>query len=139
MAAGNVKFLLADMRGDYRQVAVIALNLSQEVLQPGPQGSTPWKPKRKARSYLLAECAQFKVLAQLAVVSLLGLFQHFQVLVKHALLREGYTVDTGELLALLVSPPVSAGYRGELDGLDYGCRHDVRASAKVGEVTVGIE
>ena len=98
------------MRSDNRKIPVVALNLSQEVLQPGPQGGSPWKPQRKTCSHLLAEGEQFQVFAQLAVVTLLGLFQHLQVLVQHALLREGDTVDSGELLALLVSSPVCSGY-----------------------------
>ncbi len=72
------------------------------------------------------------------MVTLLGLFEEDKILIKHRFLREGDSVDSGELLALLVSAPVGSGDCGQLDGLDNLGVAQVRSAAKVREMTVGI-
>ena len=71
-------------------------------------------------------------------IPLLGLFQHLQIFVQQALLREGDAVDTGELLAGFISPPVGSGQGQHLHGLDHFRVFQVRATAQVCELAVGI-
>ena len=72
------------------------------------------------------------------MVTLLGLFKHLEVLSEHAGLGEGDAVDTGELLAGFVSPPVCSGKGKDLHSLDNLSIAEVRAAAKVCEMTVGV-
>ncbi len=72
------------------------------------------------------------------MVALLGFLQHHQILVQHGLLREGDAVDTGQLLAGLVSSPVGTGEGEDLHGLDDLGVPQVRSAAQVRELAVGI-
>ena len=72
------------------------------------------------------------------MVALLGLFEEDKILIEHRLLREGDSVDSGELLALLVTTPVGTGDGGQLDGLDDLGVAKMRSAAKVGEMTVRV-
>ena len=72
------------------------------------------------------------------MVALLGLFEHDEVFVEHLLLRERDAVDARHLLALGVSAPECAGHARYLDGLDESGGHQVRTTAKVGEVALRV-
>ena len=138
VAGGHIEFLAADMRGDDLEIAVFGLLLPEEVLQGVAQGRALREPQGQARAHALGEGEEFHLLADLAVVALLGLFQHHQVLVQHGLLGEGDAVDAGELLAGFVAPPVGAGKGEDLHGLDDLGVTQMRAAAQVGELAVGI-
>ncbi len=120
------------------QVAVLRLLFGQEGLQGVAKGRTTGQPQGQAGAYALGEGEQLHVLANLAVVPLFGLFQYLQILGEHAGLGEGDAVDTGELLAFFIAPPVSAGQREHLHGLDDLRVLQVRATAQVRELAVGI-
>ena len=77
---------------------------------------------------------QVQLLAQLAVVTLFGLFQHLQVLVQQALFGEGNAVHPGEHLVFGVTPPVGAGDGGELHRLHATGAQQMGAGAQVGEI-----
>ena len=70
------------------------------------------------------------------MVSLLGLFEDYEIFVEHRLLREGDTIYTGKLATLFVASPVCTGNGGKLDSFDNFCVHEVRTTAKIGECTV---
>ena len=72
------------------------------------------------------------------MVALLRLFEEDEIFIKHRLLREGDAVDSGELLALLVTAPVGTCDGGQLNGLDYLGVAQVRSAAEVGEMAVGV-
>ena len=72
------------------------------------------------------------------MVALLRLFEEDEIFIKHRLLREGDAVDSGELLAFLVSAPVGSGDGGQFDSLDDLGVAKVRSAAEVGEMPVGI-
>ena len=118
------------------KISKFRLLLAKETFQDVAHDGAAGKPQRKAEANPLGEGEQFHLLAQLAVIPLLCLFHHHQVLLKHGFLGEGDAVDTGELLTLLVSAPVCSGYRSELHGLDCLGAAKMRAAAKVGEVAV---
>ena len=102
-----VEILITDMRSDYLLVTVILLNLAEEALQTVAQLCTLGQPQRKTLAYALREGEELEILTEFAVVTLLGLLQHCQVLIEHRLLGERNTVDTGQHLILLVTAPVS--------------------------------
>ena len=120
-------------------VAVLLLHRAQELFQPVAQRGALGQPQRQARSHALREGEEFQLLAQLAVVALLGLFHQGEVLVEHRLLGERDAVDARQHLTFLVAAPIGAGNRQQLDGLDRTRVGDVRAAAEVGEIAVGIE
>ena len=127
------------MRGDDLLVSVLLLDIAQELLQAVAQCGALRQPERKALTHALREGEQLEILAQLAVVALLGLLHHLEVLVEHRLLGERDAVDTREHLVLLVAAPVGSGYGGELQGLDIARIGNVRSAAEVRERTVRIE
>ena len=139
VAGGHVQVLAADVRGDDRQVSDLRLLAAQESLHRIAHLRAAGQPQGQAQADAGREGEQFHLLAQLAVVALLGFFQHQQVLVQHGLLGEGDAVDAGQLFALLVALPVGAGDGGQLDGLDVIGVLDVRAAAQVREVAVLVE
>ncbi len=127
------------MRGDYRKVAILLLDLAEEELEAEAEVRTLRKPERKSLSDLLGEGEELHFLADLAVVTLLGLLEEYEILVEHSLLREGNTVDTGEHMTVLVASPICACDSEELHGLDHGSVLEVRSAAEVGEVAVLVE
>ena len=126
------------MRGDNRKVTIFIELPAEEVLELVSHHGASRKPQRKAHSDAAGEGEEFHFLAEFPVVALLCLFENHEVLVQEGFLGEGYAVDTGELLTLLVASPVGSGYAGELDGLDDFGVHQMRAAAEVGEFTVAV-
>ena len=139
VARRDVQLLVADMGRDDLLVAVLLLHRAQELFQPVAQRGALGQPQRQTRSHALREGEEFQLLAQLAVVALLGLFHQGEVLVEHRLLGERDAVDARQHLTFLVAAPIGAGNRQQLDGLDRTRVGDVRAAAEVGEIAVGIE
>src|ERR1035441_8004977 len=84
-----------------------------------------------AGEFLDAE--EVKLLAQLAVVALLGLFDLFEVGVEILGGEEGGAVDALELLVVLVALPDNAGDTEQLEGLDFRGIGHVGAAAEIDE------
>ena len=80
-----------------------------------------------------------ELLAELAVVPLLGLLHHGEVLVEVLLVLEGGAVDAGEHLVVLVAAPVRACDGGELERLALLRVEHVRPGAEVGELALLVE
>ena len=127
------------MRSDYRKIAVRLLELLEEVLETLAKSSTLREPQWKTLTDSLGECEELHLLTYLSVVTLLGLLKHCKILIKHRLLREGHTIYTGEHRTLLVTSPVCTGDCSKLNCLDYRCILEVRATAEIGKVSVGVE
>ena len=126
-----------DRRGDLH-IAVALVDLAPVVDQRVAQHHALRQEEREARA-LLREHEQAEVAAELAVVALLRLLEHREVLVERALLRERNAVDALEHLVLRVAAPVGAGDRRELHGLDRAGAQQVRAGAEVGKVALRVE
>ena len=124
------------MRSDYLQVTVLFLDLAEELLETVAESGTLGEPQRQTGANVGREGEEFHFLAELAVVTLLGLLEEHQVLVEHLLLGEGDAVYAHQLVALLVAAPVCAGKRGDLHGLDCTGVGEVRAAAQVGEAAL---
>ena len=106
------------MRGDYLQVTIFLLDFAQELLETVAQCGTFRQPERQTFAHCLGECEEFHLLAQLAMVAFLGLFEESEILIEHLLLGEGDAVDSDELIAFLVASPICAGQREYFHGLD---------------------
>ena len=91
-------------------------------------------PEDQARSGELLNREQVELLAQHAVVALLGFLEPVQVLIEVLLAEERGAVDALQLRILLVTQPVRAGEVEHLEGLDAPGGRDVRPAAKVDEL-----
>ena len=138
VSAGDVEVLRADVRGDDLLVAETLLHLAQVVLQAQAQVGTLGQPDGQSLAYLVGEHEELHLLANLAVVALLGFLEHDEVVVEHLLLGERDAVETLHLLAAGIATPEGTGNAGQLDGLDFARVHEVRATAQVGEVALCI-
>ena len=81
---------------------------------------------------------EVELLAEPAVVALLGLLEHLEVGLELGLAGEGVGVDAGEHRLLLVAVPVGARDRAELEGVgpDLAGARDVGAAAEVEEAVL---
>ena len=138
VSGSDVQQLVADRRTHYFLIVVTGLNAAQELLQADTQCSTLRQPHRKSLAYRIGEHEQVHLLADFTVVALLGLFQQYEILIQHFLLRESDTVDTCHHLAVFLSTPISAGNRSQLNSLDRCGSHQVRTTTKVSKCTLGI-
>ena len=138
VAGSHIQLLATDMRSDDLLVAVFIQFATEEFLQFITHDGTAREPERQTHADTGREHEQFHLLAEFAVVPLLGFFEDNEILVEHGFLREGDAVDAGQLRTLLIAAPVSAGEGGQLDGLDDIGIHQVRAAAEIGEGTVFI-
>ena len=82
---------------------------------------------------------QVELPAEPAMVASACELEPLEVAVEILLTEEGCPVDTRQLGVLLVAAPVGAGERGEREGLDRRGGLQVRATAEVGELTLGVE
>ena len=81
---------------------------------------------------------EFLFLADLAVVSLLGFFDLRQAGIEVFLIIEGNAVDSLQHLVLGVILPVRTGIFQEFEILDFFDRLNVRTTAKVSKITLGV-
>ncbi len=84
----------------------------------------------------LVEREEIQLAPQRPVVALLGFFQPLQMLVELRLRGERRPVHALELRVALVTAPVGARERQDLEGLDVAGRLHVRAAAEIDEVAV---
>ena len=138
MAGGHIEILVADMRGDYLLVTILFLNLAEKLLEAVAEGCAFGEPEGETGAYVLGEGEKLHLLAEFAVVAFLGFLREHEIFVEHLFLGEGDAVDSDELVALLVATPVGPCERGHFHGLDGGCRGDMRATAEVGERSLGV-
>ena len=138
VARGHIEILATNMRRHHLLVAKALLDFLEEIFKAQTQSRTLRQPKRKTLSYEFGEHEEFHLLANLAMVATLGFFKKLEILIKHLLLREGDTVDTRHLRTLFIATPVGGTYSHHLDSLDGSGRHQVRATAKVRILTLGI-
>ena len=119
-------------------ITIFLLDLGQVLLQAEAQLRAFGQPNWQTFTHNIVEHEELQLTTQLAVVTLLGFFEQHEVLIEFLLLREGDTIDAGQLLALLVATPVSTSQRGQLHRLDNARVRDMGTAAKVGEVTTFI-
>ncbi len=135
----HIKFLSSDVRSNYRKISEFLLFLTKELLEGVAHLRTARKPHRKSEAYARRKGEKFHLLTQFAVVTLLSLLYHKEILVEQALLRERYAVDTCKLLPALVTLPVSTGDGRQMYRLYVIHVLYVRTATQVSEVTVLVE
>ena len=133
-----IETLAADTRTDNLLIIIRLQERTKQLLQAEAELSALWQPDRKTLTYTLREHEEFHLLTDLTVVALLSLLENNQVLIEHLLLREADTVDTGHLLALGITAPESTSHTCNLHSLDKTSVQQVRTTAKVGEIALGI-
>ena len=129
-----------DHRGGDLNVAVALVYLAPVVDQGVLEDHAVRQEEREAWA-LLGQHEQAELLAQLAVIALLRLFQHVEVLVEFVLLRECGAVNTLQHLLGGIAAPVSAGDVHQLDAVALYAAGGVqmRACAQVGELALLVE
>src|SRR2546430_2520475 len=106
---------------------------SHPVLEQLADGAALWIEENQAVACQLLDAEQVELLAELAMVALLGLLQALQILIQLLFRKERGTVDALQALALLVSLPVGAGDREQLESFDLRSGRHVRAAAEIDE------
>ena len=97
-------------------VAIVLINAAHVLLHALPQGPTLWVPENQSRR-MVVNMKQVQFAAQFAVVTLLGLFQHRQVLLQVILGRPGGAVNTLQHFIFVVTAPVGAGHLHQFEVL----------------------
>ena len=138
VAAGHIEVLATDMRCYHLLVAIARLYLAQHILHAEAQFCAFGQPDGQSLAHALREHEQLHFLSNLPMVAFLGLFQHYQIFVKHLFLRERDAVKTLHLLSCGVATPESTGHAGEFDSLYKPGVEQMGAFAQVGECTLGI-
>jgi hypothetical protein len=88
---------------------------------------------------VLVEVEQVELAAELAVVALLGLLQHRQVLLQVVLAGPGRAVDALQHLVAVVAAPVGAGHLHQLEVPELARAGHVRAAAQVLEAAFAVQ
>ncbi len=97
------------------------------------------QPEREAGTDILVEGEELQLLAQLAVIALLRLLDHGEVVVELLLGREGDPVDPLQLRIPLVALVIGAGDVGQLERADPAGIGDMGPGAEIDESAVGIK
>ena len=130
VAGGLPQLFVHDERRGDLDVARLVVDLAPVIEQLVLQNHAVRQEEREARG-LVAHHEQVHLATDLAVVALLGLLEHAQVLVELVFGGKRRAVHAREHLVVLVGLPVGAGHAGELEGLERLGVGDVRADAHV--------
>ena len=137
--AGHLpQVLVEDERGGDLLVSLGEVYLPPVVQEDVLEGHPVGEEERESGP-LFGEHEYAELLAESPVVPLLGLLQHDEVFLEVLLALEGGTVDTGEHLVVLVTPPVRTGEGGEFERLALFRVEDVRSRTEVGELPLFVE
>src|SRR5438093_13740817 len=113
MAAGEVHFLLRDVRRLYANVASGELSFLGQLFQFFADGATLRQPERQAGADVLGvNDIEAQLRADFAMVPFLSLFKHFEMGLQLSFVFEGGAVNALELRVALVTLVVSAGDTG---------------------------
>ena len=134
VAGGLPEIAAHDVRRVNKRVAALQISVAHPVFElladDAALGMEEDQPG--AGEFLNAE--KIELLAELAVVALLRLFELVEVLVKVFFREPGSAVDALELLVFLVAFPVGAGDGKQLERLDFRRVRNVRAAAEIDEM-----
>jgi hypothetical protein len=95
-------------------------------------------PEHHARAFFLL-MEQVELLADLAMVALLGFFQLEQVSLQILVVQPRSAVDAGQHRVVGIAAPVGAGHLHQLERAQLAGIGHVRAAAQVGELTLRIQ
>ena len=122
-----------DVRRGHQSVAPLHELVAQPVLHDPANRAALGVPEDQARTGLFLDAEQVQLLAELAVVALLGFLEPVQVRLQILLVEERGAIDTLQALAMLVALPVRTRHRKQLEGLDPPHRGHVRSATEVRE------
>ena len=88
---------------------------------------------------MLVDVEQVELAAQAAVIALLGLLEHREVLLQLLLRGPGRAVDALEHLVAMVAAPVGAGHLHQLEVLELARARHVGAAAQVLELALAVQ
>src|SRR4051794_34353874 len=129
--------LLARHVGRVNRLVSTPPNLAlDQIFQDLADDGALWVKERKARADQLVEREQVELLAQRAVIPLLGFLEPIEVFLEILLGREGGSVNALELRIALVAAPVGTGEGQHLEGFDLARALNVGTAAEVDEVAV---
>jgi len=138
VAGGFPQRLVQQLRTLDLLVAVVAVHAAHVLLDLLPDRPALRMPEHHA-GRVFVDVEQLQVLAQLAMVALLGLLQHAEVVRQVVLRRPGCAVDALQLLVAVIAAPVGAGHLHQLEELQLARGRHVRAPAQVGEAALGVQ
>ena len=140
VAAALPELAVEDHGGGDLHIAVLFVDLAPVVDQGVAQDHALGQEEGEAGAFV-GEHEQAQLLADLAVVALLGLLDALEVLIQLFLFHKAGAVNALERLAAGVAPPVRAVAGSELDGvaLDPAGGVQMGAGAEVGKVALLIE
>ena len=126
-------------RGDLH-IAVALVHLTPVVNERVAQHHALRQEEREAGAFV-HEREEAELLAELAVVALLGFLDAGEVLVEHVLAREAHGIEALEHFALGIAAPVGARDVRDLDAvaLDTAGGIKMRTGAQVGELALAVE
>src|SRR5215203_1675747 len=93
-------------------------------------------PEDETGADLLVHREEIELASETAMIAALGLFQSRQMSIQLLLCRPGRTVDALQHRPLLVTTPVGAGDREELEGPDLARAGHVRTAAEIEELAL---
>ncbi len=134
VAGGLPEVGAGDVRREDERVAAAEILVAHPVFHLLADEAALGMPEDEAGAGELLNGEQVELLAEQAMVALLGFFELVEVVVEVFLGVERGAVDALELRVLLVAQPVGAGDVEQLEGLDASGGRDVRAAAEVGEL-----
>ena len=126
-----------DHRRLYLDVAALCVLLAPEGLERVEDDHALRMEEGEAGAFGM-DAEKVQLLAELAVVARLRLFEALEVSLELVLAAEGGAVDARQHLVVLVAVPVRAREREKLEELAAAGVRDVRAAAEVGEVALGV-
>ena len=101
----------------HAQIAGLVFHFLGQLLQLFDHDAAVGAKERQAGAHLVVKEEDLQLLAQLAVIALLGLFQLQQVVLELLGVLPGRAVDALQHLVVLVAAPVGARHRHQLDGI----------------------
>ncbi len=132
MAGHLVEVTLRDVRGVHELVAGLDMPLAGVVLHLLADDAALGVEHREAGAELVGEAEQVELVAELAVITALGLGEQLEVaLLRLRGLPRG-AVDALETGIVLVAAPIGGGAAGELERRDVLGGGDVRTAAQIG-------
>ena len=122
--------LVQDLRALDLLVAVVAVHAAHVLLHLLPHGPALGVPEH-GTGRVLVDVEQVQLTAELAVVALLGFFQHREVLLQLILARPSRAIHALQHFVAVVTAPVRARHLHQLEELQLASARNVWAAAKV--------
>ena len=119
-------------------VAVVPIDAAHVLLHLLPQRPALGVPKHRA-GRMFVDVKQIQFTTQLAVVSLLGLLDHGQVLLQVVLAGPGRAVNALQHLVAVIAAPVGARHLHQLEVLELAGAGHVWAAAQVFKIALAVQ